>query len=341
MQPMVAGVPSRSPRKRSETSKRSHRQVSKHVVRKSFAATKAAEIEFAKKAAANDAIKAILSACFKHWTANEGVVLSGVDPEGVHQMRVALRRMRSALSDFKEIIPAAQLAWSKRETKWLVTSLSAARDWDVFVVELLAPVMTARPKDSSLERLRVAADEERKDGYLKAQSAIRSPRYVALVSRMNSWLSAREWSPPDHGDRKSFDESATELATRLLKKRHKAVIKRGGEFTQLSSLQRHKLRIALKKLRYTAEFFSSLFPGKRQTAYLNGLSCMQDSLGHMNDVVVADHLLQRLSARRSNRPEQLSMAIGIVVGWHAHNASSSEHDAIDNWREFCGCDVFW
>jgi len=338
---MVAGIPSRSPRRRSETTKRAHRQVSRHVVRKPSAATKAAEIEIARKAAADDAIEAILSACFNQWTANEEVVLSGADPEGVHQMRVALRRMRSALSDFKEIIPAAQLAWSKRETKWLVTSLGAARDWDVFVAELLAPVMTARPKDSSLERLRAAADTERKDGYVNARHAIRSPRYAALVSRMGSWLSAREWSELDDGERKSGSESATELAARLLKRRHKAVIKRGREFTELSPLQRHKLRIALKKLRYTAEFFSSLFPRKRQKAYLDALSRLQDSLGHMNDVVVADHLLQRLSARRSNRPDHLSVAMGIVVGWHAHNASSSEHDTIDNWREFCGCDVFW
>ena len=227
----------------------------------------------------------------------------------------------------------------KRETKWLVTNLGMARDWDVFLAELLAPVMAARPRNSSLERLRVAADIERRKGYLIAQSAIRSARYAALIQRMRPWLSARAWR--DNGKGEPFGGRAAKLATQSLKKRKAAVLTRGHDFSELTPLERHRLRIALKRLRYTAEFFSSLFPGKRRKAYLHSLSLLQDNLGHMNDVVVAEHLLGRLLTRRGKKARALATAIGMVIGWHACSAVSSESIAIENWREFCDSDLFW
>jgi CHAD domain-containing protein len=97
--------------------------------------------------------------------ANEGPALSGLDAEGIHQMRVALRRMRSAIADIQEIIPAAQVSRLKRETKWLLASLGSARDGDVFLSELLPPVETDRPGDTGLAELRKAAEAERETGY--------------------------------------------------------------------------------------------------------------------------------------------------------------------------------
>jgi hypothetical protein len=66
-------------------------------------------------------------------------------------------------------------------------------------------------------------------------------------------------------------------------------------------------------------------------------------MGHMNDLVVADHLLERLFAARKDQriSDHLSTAVGIVAGWHTHSASISENEAEANWRAFCRCDVFW
>jgi CHAD domain-containing protein len=120
------------------------------------------------------------------------------------------------------------------------------------------------------------------------------------------------------------------------------VLKLGRDFKKLSPLERHQLRIALKKLRYTAEFFRSLYRRKREKAYFHALAQLQNSLGHMNDIVVADLLLARLAAARDDQKisDQLSTAIGIVAGWHTYSASSSEHEAETNWREFCRCDPY-
>ena len=100
--------------------------------------------------AVDRAIQAILRSCLQHWCANEAAALDGSDPEGVHQMRVALRRLRSAFSVFGRLIDPAQRAWLSDEAKTIVNGLGPARDWDVFLAELLAPVRAARQDDAGL-----------------------------------------------------------------------------------------------------------------------------------------------------------------------------------------------
>jgi CHAD domain-containing protein len=108
-----------------------------------------------------------------------------------------------------------------------------------------------------------------------------------------------------------------------LEKRHKTVLKLGRDFENLSPEARHRL-LALKKLRYTAEFFHSLYQKKRENAYLRALAQLQKSLGHMNDIVTAEHLLERLTAAREDQSisDNLPIAVGIVAGWHAHKRRS-------------------
>ena len=289
------------------------------------------------------AVALTFTECLKHWTTNEAVALKGADPEGIHEMRVGLRRMRSALSDFRTIIPAAQLAWMKRETKWLITSLGAARDWDVFLAELLEPVEAARPQDRRLSELRTAARAEQKRGYATARVAIQCLRHSRFVGQMRDWLSARRWRQPRQKDRGSLDKPIWKLARRVPRKRHDAALKLGRGFSELSAERRHQLRIALKKLRYTADFFGSLCPKKHTKRYFRALAQMQNCLGHMNDVVVAEHLLERMaSAQRAQRAlPRLVTAAGTVIGWHARGASAAAEEAEQNWRKFRDVGCFW
>jgi triphosphatase len=280
----------------------------------------------------DDAVALIFTECFRHWTSNEAVALKGADPEGIHEMRVGLRRMRSALSDFRAIIPASQLAWMKRETKWLITSLGPARDWDVFLAELLEPVGAARPQDRGLSELRTAARAEQKRGYVTTRVAIRCFRHSRFVVQMRDWLSAKRWHQPQQKDRRSLDEPIQKLARQLLRKRHDAALKLGRDFSKLSAEQRHQLRIALKKLRYTADFFQSLYPKKHAKPYFHALAEMQNCLGHMNDVVVAEHLLERMTSghQRQRVFARLLTAAGTVIGWHARAASAAAQEAEEN-----------
>lgn len=291
----------------------------------------------------DDAVALIFTECLKHWTSNEAVALKGADPEGIHEMRVGLRRMRSALSDFRPIIPVPQLAWMKRETKWLITSLGAARDWDVFLAELLEPVEAARPQDRGLRELRTAARAERKRGYATTRIAIRCFRHSRFLAQMRDWLSAKRLGQSRQKDRGSLDEPIQKLARRVLRKRHDAALKLGHDFSKLSPEQRHQLRIALKKLRYTAEFFRSLYPKKQAKRYFRALAQMQNCLGHMNDVVVAEHLLERMTSVHQGQRvfAHLRTAAGTVIGWHARGASAAAQEAQENWRQFREAGCFW
>jgi CHAD domain-containing protein len=291
----------------------------------------------------DDAVALIFTECLKHWTSNEAVALKGSDPEGIHEMRVGLRRMRSALSDFRAIIPTPQLVWMKRETKWLITSLGAARDWDVFLAELLEPVETARPQDHGLGELRIAARAERKRGYETTRNAIRCARHSRLLAQMRDWLSAKRWRQSRQKDPGSLDEPIQKLAHPVLEKRHDAALKLGHDFSQLSAEQRHQLRIALKKLRYTADFFRALYPKKHAKPYFRALAEMQNCLGHMNDVVVAEHLLERMASvhQRQRVFAHLLTAAGTVIGWHARGASAAAQEAEENWRKFRDAGCFW
>ena len=294
-----------------------------------------------RKITVDDAVALIFTECLKHWTTNEAVALKGADPEGIHEMRVGLRRMRSALSDFRAIIPDPQLAWMKRETKWLITGLGAARDWDVFLAELLEPVEAARPQDRGLSELRTAARAEQKRGHATTRGAIRCLRHSRFVVQMRDWLSAKRWR--QQKDQASLDEPIQKLARRVLRKRHDAALKLGRDFRELSAEQRHQLRIALKKLRYTAEFFRSLYPKKQAKPYFRALAQMQNCLGHMNDVIVAEHLLERMTSAHQHQRvfAHLLTAAGTVIGWHARGASTAAQEAEENWGKFCDVGCFW
>jgi triphosphatase len=88
----------------------------------------------------NDAFKAVMWATLVHLRANEPGMLAGRNPEYMHQMRVALRRIRSAFGVFAALFPGPAISSVRNELKWLAANLGTARDWDVFVTETLPPI---------------------------------------------------------------------------------------------------------------------------------------------------------------------------------------------------------
>ena len=154
---------------------------------------KAEALRFRADTTVDDAIPAILRNCVEQWCANEAAAHDGSDPEGVHQMRVAIRRLRSAFSIFKPVLDPAKRAWLSGEAKAIVDHLGPARDWDVFRAELLAPVAKARPDDQALARLAAAAEAARAEGYAKVRAAIEAPAYTSYMLRLRGWIEARGW----------------------------------------------------------------------------------------------------------------------------------------------------
>lgn len=296
------------------------------------------------------AVARIVRACVAHLAANEAVTLTGDDPEGVHQMRVALRRLRSAIALFRPFVPTAQYLWLVGEIKWLAGSLGPARDWDVFATELLAPVRDAFHRADGhghavvedIDALAAAAEARRRRAYDTAREAVGSPRYTAFLLGLGAWVEKRGWrNQPVNEESIRLFGPMVDLADHLLEKRHRKAKRSGQGFAHLPVAQRHQLRIALKKLRYAAEFFRSLYDDKPVRRYLQDLGAMQDALGHLNDVATATRLLHELHEDGSHSLPGEPRAAGIVIGWHARGVSDTEAALVALWHDFLDAKRFW
>ncbi len=307
--------------------------------------SKAEPLVLGADATVEHALSEMVSNTVAHLRANEACALAASDIEGIHQMRVATRRLRAVLSIYKKMLPADQHGRLAGEIKWLGGEMGPARDSDVFLAETLAPLMQWRPDDSGLMRLRERAIERQGQGYERAHKAILSRRYTDLLLDLGAWVEGREWrrgDAPPGDDGLAFDDPATALARRVLSKRHRRVLKDGRHFKRLSSTERHILRIEVKKLRYAAEFLGSLYPGGQARPFASRLSDLQDGLGLLNDIVVAgDYLTDLVRTARSNEVADLHFAAGLVIGWHANAAEEHANDLLKAWKRFAATPAFW
>lgn len=301
---------------------------------------KAGPLDLSADESVEEGLEHILASCFDHWLANHAAVLDGGDPEGVHQMRIALRRLHSALSVFRDALPADDRQWLQREAKTLIAGLGGARDWDVFIEDLLRPVMSARPDDDGLKTLRDAVNERRRQAYDQARARLRSPEYFGFVLDFGAWLDGRGWRRP--ASRGAFERRLIDLAEEVLSKRHKQVIKRGRGFETLSDEALHRLRISVKKLRYATEFFAALYSESGTGAYLKRLRRLQDDFGYLNDLAVAEARLADLRGRLDQGdPAGLDGPSGVLIGWHSFALARIRPRIAEDWRAFTRTRPFW
>ena len=298
---------------------------------------------FTPETTAAEALAEIVLSGINHLRGNEACVLARTHEEGVHQMRVATRRLRSSLTIYKDLLPAEERRYLINELKWLIGELGPARDWDVFLAEVLGPVINDLPDEARLGLLRSEAEDQRDRAYKRAQTAIQSERYIGLALLLSAWARGHRWHEhaSDDGPPELF-VPATVFAGKMIDERYQEVIRTGEAFESLSEEKRHALRIQIKKLRYAVEFFGSLYPKRKFGGYLAALKKLQDGLGANNDLVVARQLIAGAtkSARRKDKA-RLNYAAGIVVGWHSHVFDGRERDLTKVWQGFRQSEPFW
>lgn len=281
------------------------------------------------------AFQAIAWNCIGHWTANQEGVLVADEPEFIHQMRVALRRLRSALPLFKSAIPSESYAAIAVELKWLAGELGPARNWDVFVSQTLPPVLAQFPGDESLPRLGQEAMRKQAAAREQARRALLSPRYDRLLLNLGAWLLADGWhADASAAHKRRLQDPVPSLARRMLGRRHKTVHGHGPRLAEMPPEERHEVRIAVKKLRYATEFFSALYPPKLARPYLDAMSVLQDELGVLNDVATTRGLLDELEGAHSH-------AAGVMAGWCERGLAQHLASLDKAWQGYCGCPPFW
>lgn len=288
----------------------------------------------------SDAFKAVMSANLAHLQANECGMLAASDPEFLHQTRVALRRLRSALGLFSPPVPESEAEPLARHLKWLASRLGPARDWDVFVEDTLPPIESEFGAHGELRAFGVRCGELRRLANANARRAVRSRRYQRLVLRLAAWIAGEGWHLSTQApESDALKVPVTEFASRVLEKRYQQVRKRGRRLAKRSPAELHRLRIAIKKFRYATDFFASLYEGKTARDMLKRLAELQDILGAMNDAATVSGLMRQ--GFGGARGKRVLEARGILLGWSRGRAVLLKHRLKGAWKTFRAAETFW
>lgn len=240
-----------------------------------------------------EAFRCIALNCLEHFQRNEQGLLTSRDPEFVHQARVALRRLRSAIKLFSPVLPPEFVAAYGQTWQTLGSALGEARNWDVFLEETLPPIAAAFPEDKDIKRLRKAAQRRTQSTRKSIVGLLATREYPRLLLEFTAAVYTVSQSLPI-----PLEDFARQQISLHARKARKLAIRHA----ELTVGERHTMRIAFKKLRYTLEFFAPLLPQPRLKPYLAALSQLQDQLGLINDYVTAQALTSNTLSKSSAGP---------------------------------------
>lgn len=239
------------------------------------------------------------------------------DPEVLHKLRVALRRLRSLWWAYEPLLDKKDSALQRSEFKSLANAAGKTRDWDI-----LRDLLTAdRSMQHTFTALLESVDEHRADALSFSRRAIGNAGVEQILQRAltgaQQQLNSRSAIPM----LASFAEERVESAEKALRKR----VKQAASEKHSGYVALHEVRIAGKKLRYLLEFFLPVLDGSHQAA-IDRLTSVQDELGKLNDLVTSETLLREY-AFQLGAPKAVKEAVGYLQNqkqYHMHNA----HEAL-------------
>ena len=258
-------------------------------------------------ATVGEVLQAIARSALAAIAANAEVLRQRTEPEAVHQLRVAVRTLRSALGTFRSVAEDGQYPQVKDELRWLARTCNAARNLDVFVEETLTPAEGLQPRPRGLDALASAIDAARDQARAEVTQAMSSARFRELLISVTGWADTGAWLSGE-----AAAQPARPFAARALAKRRRKLIRDGRGLAHAGDEARHQVRIDAKKLRYAVEGFQGLFRRKAARRFVERLKALQDELGALNDLATAEVMFDDLALS----PEA-AFAAGELVGLKA------------------------
>lgn len=265
------------------------------------------------------AFRTICHSCLYDFMLNEPAIGDAGDIEGVHRARIAIRRLRAALSLFKPIITDGAYDHYRRELAWLSDLLGAARDLDVMQSRTLAPPADAGSAPMGTAALLAEVAHRRGAARAALRAALDSGRMRKLLLDLAHWLDHGDW----HGVAETgIGDPVLAQAPKLLARQFKRLGKRGRHLAEADPEQRHRIRITAKKLRYMSEFFDSLVTRRKHRQrfkrYTRALETIQNTLGDIHDGEARGEFLATLVAEvasgdSANRAAVTAYAAGVFT----------------------------
>jgi CHAD domain-containing protein len=268
------------------------------------------------------ALRHIVGDCHAGLRKYRAMVLQGRRPVGIHQTRVALRRLRAAFGLFRHAVDGPVMRALSAEAKWLAGECAPARDLHVFLTETVEDVppivqrVARRLADTHLQR---------------ARAALSGARYDAFDRQLHAFLDLSPAAPIDRLD---------EFARGELKAHHDKVMHRGRKIDSLDSHRLHRLRIAIKKLRYAAEFLQPAFAPAAAKPYIEATVRLQGALGALNDRAVARHMLADL-ATAARPTEDVAKSLKRLAKQAESGEKRRRRKLEKAWKVFKKAEKFW
>lgn len=273
------------------------------------------------------ALRHIVADCHADLRKYRAVVLQSRRPIGIHQTRVALRRLRAAFGLFRHAVDGPVIRALAAEARWLAGECAPSRDLHVFLTETIEEVP---PVVARIARRLAATHLQR------ARSALSGARFEAFDRQLHIFLDLSPAHPTDRLD---------EFAKSELDAHHDKVVKRGRKFVSLDPHRLHRLRIAIKKLRYAADFLrpafaSTTFTSRGAKPYIEATVRLQGALGAMNDRAVARHMLADL-ATAARPTEDVKQPLKRLAKQAAAGDKRRHRKLERAWQTFRKLDKFW
>lgn len=256
-----------------------------------------------------------------HLLRHDVVMRSDADAEGVHQARVASRRLRSDLRTFRTTLDPEWTEPLREELRWLGTVLGGARDADVMLARLQGRTEMIPPTEApGVAQVIEALQQRRKEAHTALMESISSERYVALLDRLVDAARRPVVLPDKDVSVKGIVAELLEGPWRHLRGAVKAI---GG---QPGDVELHTVRIRTKRMRYAADAVAPIL-GKPARRFADATAELQGILGDHNDAVVAASWLRTWAAGR--RSGDAAFAAGMLAGIER----SAANDARGRWRK--------
>ncbi len=289
----------------------------------------------------DDLVAAVIAGSLAHFTSNWAALRQSDAPESIHQLRVALRRMRSALGIFRKVVALPELEDIRAEARRIASALGPARESDAFRANALAGPLRGQPQRLAEAALLLDAVEARRaESYVAARRVIDEPATTLFVLEVQTFLARRAWrtalSPADLG---LLTSEARGFAAAVLTRLRRRALKRGKHLPDMPDAERHELRIALKNLRYAAEFFGGLFDDPKQLRqFLRIVADLQEDLGAHNDAATAESFIQSLELPPV---PSAHFSAGYLLGFYRHATLTADAHIGKKWKSFRRAATFW
>jgi triphosphatase len=296
------------------------------------------------------AFRTVAHACIRDFRLNEPLLIASRSAEPLHQARVAIRRLRSALSLFEPIVLDRQYPRFKHHLQDVSRQFGDARNLDVYIAHTKAANTDINPALPPPPASKPAAgvQSERTRAYGRVVRTLQTKRFRHLMQDLVAWIEAGPWSTLDAPDGQAVrDQPIAHFAGHVLDHSLRKLKHDGRHLDRLSPDERHQIRIEAKKLRYASEFLSSLFADRkhheRYKTFIAAIEDLQASLGDLNDIQSGRHIAAELAHAET------ASARGAEA-LHATERNSDSEDertaalinsATNAHRRLCDAEPFW